>query len=330
MAFMAAGGESLRSRGEYSVELLSYGMLRAEYGALAARTPERIVRRMAELWRLRSEEPSRKGEADAERGRIFHDLLAIRTDAEDMADDDRLVAWLEATGEFVQEAARLRGWVDSAAMTGSSVFHEAADALVAWFVPEVGRMLGAWTRGVAAYRDAVVASGKAREDLFLVTRSEPLYHLNMVGSEVMNRGFLPGYRLRPDKVVLVPGCMRSRDDATCRARRDGLDISCTRCHPDCEVAALDRLAVERGFRVYVVPHASTFTAWLRHWRKEPTASLVAVACPLHLVTGGYEMRDLGLEAQCVLLRYSGCKRHWDPDGIPTRLDRERLLEVVGR
>jgi len=40
------------------------------------------------------------------------------------------------------------------------------------------------------------------------------------------------------------------------------------------------------------------------------------------------MRALGLEAQCVLLDYSGCKRHWDPKGVPTRLDRKRLLEVV--
>lgn len=54
----------------------------------------------------------------------------------------------------------------------------------------------------------------------------------------------------------------------------------------------------------------------------------AAACPLHLVPGGYEMRALGLEAQCVLLAYSGCKRHWDPTGTPTRLDRDRLLELV--
>lgn len=328
MAFVAAGEEPLRSRGEYAVELLSYGILRAEYGTLAAATPDSVVQRMAMLWRLRSEEPARKVDADAERGRIFLELLRMSADADVSADDGRLVAWLEATGEFVQEALRLRTWVASSAMTGDSVFHETADALAAWFVPMARRELGAWTQGVAAFRAHVLESARAREDLFLVTRSEPLYHLNMVGAEVMNRGFLPGYLGRPDRVVLVPGCMRARDDASCRARRDGLDISCTRCHPDCEVAALDRLAEERGFRVYVVPHASTFTAWLRHWRKEPNTSLVAVACPLHLVTGGYEMRALGLEAQCVLLQYSGCKRHWDPDGVPTRLDRERLMEVV--
>lgn len=328
MAFVAAGEEALRSRGEYAVELLSYGILRAEYGTLAAATSDSVIKRMAALWRLRSDAAQRKAEVDAERGRIFLELLEMPAEADGPVDDERLVEWLEATGEFVQEALRLRTWIASSAMTGDAVFHEAADALAAWFVPMARRELGAWTHGVAAFRSHVLENARPREDLFLVTRSEALYHLNMVGSEVMNRGFLPGYLERSDRVVLVPGCMRARDDVSCRARRDGLDISCTRCHPDCEVAALDRLAEERGFRIFVVPHASTFTAWLRHWRKEPGASLVAVACPLHLVTGGYEMRALGLEAQCVLLQYSGCRRHWDPKGVPTRLDRERLLEVV--
>lgn len=329
MAFLSSGEEdAIRSRGEYAIELLSFGILRRECAALAGSTSEQALKRMGELWALRSSDPSRKREADEERGRIFGALLEGDVVDPGIADDERLVDWLEATGEFVQEALRMRLWISSAEVFGLDEFRRASDELASWFVPRAQTALGNWTRGVAAFRDHVIASGKPREDLFLITRSEALYHLNMVGSEVMNRGFLPGYAKRPDKVVLVPGCMRSRDDASCRARRDGLDISCTRCHPGCEVAALDRLAEERGFRVFVVPHASTFTAWLHHWRRDDGTSLVAVACPLHLVTGGYEMRALGLEAQCVMLQYSGCKRHWDPEGVPTRLDRERLLEVV--
>lgn len=329
MAFLSSGEEdAMRSRGEYAIELLSFGVLRSEYGALAASTPELVLKRMGELWESRSNDPSRKKEADEERGMIFRDLLERDVVDPGIVDDERLVDWLEGTGEFVQEALRMRLWNSSAEVFGLDEFRRVSCDLASWFVPRAQGFLGDWTRGVAAFRAHVIASGKPREDLFLITRCEALYHLNMVGSEVMNRGFLPGYAKRPDKVVLVPGCMRSRDDATCRARREGLDISCTHCHPDCEVAAIDRLAREKGFRVFVVPHASTFTAWLHHWRRDDGTSLVAVACPLHLVTGGYEMRALGLEAQCVLLEYSGCQRHWDPYGIPTRLDRKRLLEVV--
>jgi len=286
---------------------------------------------MADLWRIRSSDPDRKVEVDAERGRLFLELLVQDPSPVDPKDvDDRhLVEWLAATGEFVEESLRMRTWLTgSGAFWSPDEFIQATDSLAGWFVHRAGEVLGSWTTGVAGFRKGILEAGIAREDLFLVTRVESLYHLNMVGSEVMNRGFLPGFRKRPKKVVLVPGCMRARSDKNCQARRDGLDISCTRCHDGCEVAALDRLGEQHGFRVFVVPHASTFTAWLRHWGNDISTALVAVACPLHLVPGGYEMRALGLEAQCVLLDYSGCSRHWDPMGTPTRLDRSRLLELV--
>lgn len=331
LAFAVSGGEeAVRSRGEYAIELLSLGILRREYGSMAMRTDVTTTTRLSELWRIRSEDPGRKREADRERADIFLDLLAAGEPREEGGDDRRLVDWLAATGEFVQEAQRLRPWFSTSSAFGVDEFRQSTGELSDWFAPAAKEALGGWTGGVEAFRTMVLSARTSREDLFLVTRGETLYHLNMVGAEVMNRGFLPGYRTRPDKVVLVPGCMRSRGDDACRARRVGLDISCSRCHPDCEVAALDRLAEERNFRVFVVPHASTFTAWLRHWRRDDGTALVAIACPLHLVTGGYEMRALGLEAQCVMLQYSGCKRHWDPEGIPTRVDKGHLLEVVAR
>ena len=331
LAYVGAGdGASVRSRGEHAIELLTIGLLRREMGALAAATTDRTMDRLEELWALRSREPLRKTEADAERGRIFHHLLCeAGMFSGQRADDSRLVRWLSATGEFVQEALRMRPWLaGNDVFWATDDFRARPDELAEWFTLEAASRLGAWTAGVEAFRQDVLDRQLPREDLMLITRTEPLYHLNMVGSVVMNRGFLPGYARRPRKVVLVPGCMRAHDNHDCQARHDGLDISCTRCDPSCEVAALDRMARSRGFQVFVVPHASTFTAWLQHWRREPDTSLVAVACPLHLVPGGYEMRALGLDAQCVMLDYSGCKRHWDPRGIPTRLDRRRLLEVL--
>jgi hypothetical protein len=58
--------------------------------------------------------------------------------------------------------------------------------------------------------------------------------------------------------------------------------------------------------------------------------LVAVACLLNLVPGGYEMRELGLNAQCVLLDYCGCIKHWHPEGFPTDLNIDRLLNLCSK
>lgn len=330
-AYAGAGGASLaRSRGEHAIELLTFGLLRREMGPLAAATTDRTMERLEELWSLRSQDPERKATADAERGELFRHLLYESEMFHGaQTDDARLVRWLAATGEFVQEALRMGPWLSNGGVFWSpEEFRAQTEALAEWFTHEAATRLGPWTSGVDTFRQGVLGQPDPREDLLLITRSAPLYHLNMVGAVVMNRGFLSGFVQRPRKVVLVPGCLRTHNDRTCQAKHDGLDISCTRCDPDCEVAALDRLAKSHGFRVFVVPHASTFTAWLKHWQSDPETSLVAVACPLHLVPGGYEMRALGLHAQCVMLDYSGCKRHWDSVGVPTRLDRDQLLAVV--
>jgi uncharacterized protein len=332
LALLSAGSEEPpRSRGEYAVELLTFGILRAEHAPHVRATADTTIHRLAELWRIRCGEPDRKAAADVERGWIFQGILHRAWEQRPGApvDDARLVEWLAATGEHVQEALRMRTWLEGGgAFWSADDFTSTTALFAAWFAARAKSVLGSWTTGVDAFRRAVLDADLPREDLFLVTRTEPLYHLNLLGSEVMNRGFRPGFESRSRKVVLVPGCLRSRDDKSCQARREGLDIACARCHPSCEVAALDRLGEEKGFSVRVVPHASTFTAWLERWSRDPDTALVAAACPLHLVPGGYEMRALGLPAQCVLLSFSGCRRHWDPSGTPTRLDRDRLLELV--
>jgi hypothetical protein len=332
IAFLANGNaEPQRSRGEYALELLTLGILRKEYAAVANVTPAESRRRLCELWRIRSAEPQQKANADRERGRIFLGLLKRACQTNGACDDSRLIHWLAATGEFVQESLRLRSWLEgSSTLWSPEAFVQATAALASWFEHEAKIALGRWTQGVEEFRAKAIAAGEPREDLFLITRSERLYHLNMMGTEVMNRGFRPSWATRTRKIVLVPGCMRAHNDNACQARRDGIDITCTHCDASCEVAALDRLGEERGFRVFVVPHASSFTAWLEHWSKDADTALVAAACPLHLLSGGYEIRALGFDAQCLLLDYSGCKRHWDPVGKPTRLDKKRLLELVDR
>lgn len=330
LARLSSGGDEVpRSREEHAMELLTFGILRGEFSGAAGATTDAEIDELADLWRIRSANPESKDGADARRAEVFQAILE-RNPSHDEPSDRRFVRWLGCTGEFVQEAARLELWLQSTGVFfAADEFDVACARLSAWFVPAAHRSLGRWTSGVEEFQARIRQEGRSREDILLVSRSEPIYHMNMVGAEVMNRGFRPGYDSRPDKVVLVPGCMRAKPEGQCRAVRDGLDISCSRCDPDCEVAALDRLGRERGFRVFVVPHASSFTAWLEHWQGSPSTSLLAVACPLHLVSGGYEMRALGHQAQCLMLQYSGCSRHWDPRGTPTRVDRELLLEMVG-
>ncbi len=64
-------------------------------------------------------------------------------------------------------------------------------------------------------------------------------------------------------------------------------------------------------------------------RDSTEEGVVAVACALNIVPGGYGMRELRIPSQCVLLDYSGCRRHWHPRGIPTDISDARLLGLLG-
>jgi hypothetical protein len=80
--------------------------------------------------------------------------------------------------------------------------------------------------------------------------------------------------------------------------------------------------------VYVIPHSSDFTKWLERWKDTREVGVVGVACVLNLFTGGYEMKDLNIPSQCVLLDYCGCQNHWHHEGIPTDIDQKQLLQTL--
>jgi hypothetical protein len=85
---------------------------------------------------------------------------------------------------------------------------------------------------------------------------------------------------------------------------------------------------KEGCEVYIIPHSSSFTRWLCQWRNTREYGIVAVACVLNIAVGGYQMRELGIPSQCVLLDYCGCKKHWHKYGITTNLNVGRLMEVT--
>jgi hypothetical protein len=80
--------------------------------------------------------------------------------------------------------------------------------------------------------------------------------------------------------------------------------------------------------VQIIPHASNFSRQLEQWKDQTGVGLIASACVLHLLQGGYEMKKLGIPSQCVFLDYCGCKRHWHEEGISTDLNLNQLQCIL--
>jgi len=328
--------ECPRSRGEYAVELLTLGMAVHCYEGAAGRTAGPVVGFARLLVSVRRRSAIAKPFLDWLRGGIARyifapalEFRALKTGSADWR-LARLVEWMEATGEFEQEARRLRNWRSYlASMHPDKATHwlRVAEELFRRFAYDAGQAFSPYTGNVASFVKCERLQPRWREDLLFRSRTAAEYHLNMVAMEVMNRGLRGDFDLTRQKVVLVPTCMREKRGSRCKARVDGLDIVCTGCNPECTVNRITRRMKANGIAVYMVPHASGFSRVLKRW-EQSGAGVTAVACLLNILPGGYEMRERHIASQCVPLDFPGCRKHWHERGFPTAVNEERLVQIA--
>lgn len=330
--------EPLRDAREYTFDILTLGVLWRLYGGRVRKVPAPAALLCSALYRLRRRWPQLKPWADALRGRLMSRFLtgdgtedgSMRTP--DQGDLRALLRWMDATGEYREETRRLAllvTYLESCIPEESAWYMEHVITMANYFILESDRMLGNYTSGVIRFLRDRAGEYHGREDVLLVSRKREEYHLAMLGAELMNRAFAEGYAATTERAILLPACMRGASAESCRAKRVGLDMICAHCDRGCRVSQITRAAAERGVSAHIIPHSSDFTRWLRTWAEGRNVGVIGVACVLHLITGGLELRSLGIAAQCVLLDFCGCSQHWDPAGRQTDLNQGLLLETAG-
>jgi hypothetical protein len=240
---------------------------------------------------------------------------------------------LEATGEFNQEAARLRLAASCLAKAPPGAFRaamEAAAEAAAWLEGAGARMLGGYTRQVEDFRAGLERPSSRREDAVLRNRSQVEYHLNLLGAELMNRAYRSAFSAAPKHAVLLPVCLRAHTGQACAAIRSGSGHTCLQCDKSCRVDAVMALGAVEGFEVILISHESdAFSHRLIDRLQHEHTAIVGVACALNLLSGGLRAKASGLEPQCVILDYCGCGNHWDDaGGFPTELNLNRLRAVL--
>jgi len=329
--------EADRSPGEYLLDLLVLGLALGRYLGAAENSAGWAVALARELYWYRRESPWAKPLADLGRAVLGRYFLAPKIGCK--ADSrvysvERLVGlvdWLQATGEFDQMVRRLNNWrsfLSTLSSDDARRWMQISVELFDWFEVEAAGALAAYTAGVEEFLSTVHAHRGIREDQIFCGRGAVEYHLAMVATEIMNRGLRERFELMPKKVVLVPACMRGKNAGACRARVFGADITCVGCDPACTINRITWRMRDLGATVYLVPHSSGFSQWLERWQREPKTGVVAAACLLNILSGGYEMRARRIASQCVPLDYPGCQKHWRQERLPTNLNEERLVRIV--
>lgn len=333
-----SGHEEPRTAPEYIFELLTLGVLwrvygnaTLELGGFAGRLLHRLV-----LWRRRSD--LLKPLIDRARGPLANIFLGRPDVGRDMPpltlkNLEYLHGWLSAAGDFREEAKRLQHWRTFLARRPAG---EAAALLRrvasfgAWFEASSLSRLGRYTPRVEQFLENTHPGYRWREDNIFCGRQRVEYHMNMVGTEIMNRAFREGFLKTRQKVVLVPPCMRAKSASECEAVDTPYGARCAACTPGCRVHQLTKLGEKRGFDVFILPHElNVFSGGKVRPKENGAVGVIGVSCPLTNVTGGWETRDLGVPAQGLLLDYCGCPWHWAlDDGIVTDINFKQLLRVM--
>lgn len=327
--------EPIRPGNEYVVEFLMIGLYWNTYSGNAVKTWSLSKWVLQALYKQRKKYPKFKPEIDKVRGYLAyvflekhkHTLSARFT----LSGLISLLNWLSATGEFNEEVLRLRNWEAFCKIKDEAYIANLLEASVLFaeqFSEKGKKMLGKYMLNFSDFQQNSLPDYKYREDYFFTSRRENEYYLNMFAAEVLNRGLKKSFTKTRNKVLLLPTCMRKEPATGCKAASDGKELVCAACSAECNIGKVSAEMKKHGITSYLIPHSSDFSKFLVKWRDCPDTSLIGVACVLNLITGGYEMKRLGISSQCVFLDYCGCKKHWDKKGFATSLNLNQLKQII--
>ncbi|MCE7697535.1 MAG: DUF116 domain-containing protein [Methanobacterium paludis] len=316
-------------------EALMIGVLWRAYIKRAVKLNCESQKLLATLSRKRNENEKLKQVIDHDRGVLATSVLLPEDPETEKIPElttenlNKLLKWLEATGEFQQELKHINTWMNFLGSLNpqKSSSHLAKIFMFAdWFEYASSEVLGRYTCNLEEFVDENLEKHLWNEDIILFTRKRSEYHMNMFGAEVMSRNFKESFKSRPRKALLLPGCMRYLAESKCLASKTNLGMKCADCNPNCKVNSLSKLGERNGFEVYVVSHESSALSQSTQ-KDRDELGIVGVACVMNLISGGWKSESLGIPAQCVLLDSCGCE-HWVDSSETTGINEDKLVKLL--
>ncbi|MGE5480283.1 MAG: DUF116 domain-containing protein [Chloroflexota bacterium] len=329
----SASLETLRSDSEYFIEILAIGVFASQYSKYSRGKSVGLLKSLEALKIARTRSLTLKPAADRLRGVLFtHFLYKPGNDAAPFGYREfcKLLEWMNATGEFDEEVIRLRNWSSYLktlpAYTVESILTRSLLAAQR-FEREANDDLGGYVSGARIFLDLIQPTRRNREDVIFTGRKPIEYLFNMFAAQVLNEALAAKFATKENLSVLMPACAKSLNGQGCKATGEGLDMVCAGCSGECNIGKVKR-ALPNNAKVYIVPHSSGFSDFLKRRAVESDVAVVGIACTLNLLRGGYEMMRLGIPSQCVFLDFPGCKKHWSQTGTPTEIHVDQLLKLL--
>jgi uncharacterized protein len=322
-----------RSDGEYAFELLVIGVLLSEHSADIARMTGFTRSMLKGLVSIQKRWPPTEKAIKPLRGwtaALARILARGQSNRAGKASLPDLLDWLRANEENGQ-AARLAQWQDYFDSTPGVIAASAAClALAGRFIEASQAALGKYTAQVPVFLKESAPKRRWQYDAEFVSRTRPEYHLGMLGTEVLNRAYRQRFLTTSKRIVIVPPCMRFQPEQVCQAVATVFGAHCQACTPTCRIHQLTRLGEKKGFGVFIMPdELRVFNTGGKDSGPGPgQIGVVGVSCALTNWGGGWDVAEMGIPAQGLLLDYCGCSYHWDKQGIPTDINFKSIEEMI--
>ena len=301
--------EQLRSKSEYLLEILMIGVFWKEHVNKAislSKIPRNILIKLSTL----REKESIKKIVDINRGLLEYLFLNRRSNDKvkiSLENYKKLVNYLKACGDYKEEAKRLEVWISYFFSLNKNKVDKILTSYLefAKYFEDISQeVLGIYTKNVNLFLKNIDKKYKYREDFLIKAKNQ-----------------------KKDKRLLLPSCMRIKDEKNCKAIKTEEGYICNSCSKNCNVNKYDKLGKKYNFQVYIIPHESSIS--VKNKIKDGHIGIIGVACVLNLISGGLKAKNLGFVPQCVFLDYCGCKDHWHDKGIITDINMSYLLYSLG-
>ena len=241
---------------------------------------------------------------------------------------EQMVRIMEALPDFAEEGTWYRQWfqyAESLDLTDGEMLLAALWNTARWFTAEADTVLGTYTCAAPLQAAGPRRNQHFREDRILRSLKPVDYHLALVTAELLNQAYRREFSQTRYREVLVPACLCGPN---CQRQTTEAGVRCQQCGSLCPVGRLATLGTKFDFGVLVISHASrAFPGALDATSRGGVVGIVGIACPAHLLAGGWSCRRRGIPAQCVPLEFAGC-RHWSDEPMQTRFDMTELLRLV--
>lgn len=320
--------EKLRSVEEYSIEFMLIGVLIQEYIDNARAFKNTPLALFSFFNNMRDKKGKNKKQIDKIRGVLISKYLLKQKNGGDeynFNDFIVLIKWLKAAYEFKEQVLRLENWLDflkTKKITYSNrLIGKTVDASL--FLNEVSdHNLANFLCDIESLVNKNYKIHKNKEDIIFCTEGRIQYYFNMVSAQIMNEVYNEKYIKCAEKMYLVPTCMR-QTKSKCQSVKTINGYKCKGCTNECNVNKLDKLGLEKGFRVYSIGHESSLFRGKN--RRKINTGVTGVACILNLMSGGWKAVRLGYIPQCILLQTCGCSNHWREEDVMTDINWNKII-----